>query len=205
MKPSLPAPRTPLQSLRRARSLPGLSLRNSSFDRLLNTRSSSPGSRLAYGGALTGGGGTCRRLDHASGIALNALPVWLEAEGARRSAANIGSMTAAPPPRRRKARSARPRRAAARVGPPPPTARPSGARATTRVGRPVVAQRDHELVGPEKPIVRIWSVDVRSDTGVELGHGPSDRTAQRPLPVWPAIAGRNLDRQHGEPPLRLGR
>jgi hypothetical protein len=30
-----------------------------------------------------------------------------------------------------------------------------------------VAQRDHELVGPEKPIVRIWSVDVRSDRGMK--------------------------------------
>ena len=51
----------------------------------------------------------------------------------------------------------------------------------------------------------IRCVDMRSDTGVELVHQPSDRAARRPLPVRPAIAGRDLDRHHGEAPLRLSR
>ena len=46
---------------------------------------------------------------------------------------------------------------------------------------------------------------MRSDTGVELVHQPGDRTAWRPLAVGPAIAGRDLDRHHREPPLRLSR
>ena len=46
---------------------------------------------------------------------------------------------------------------------------------------------------------------MRSDTSVELVNQPSDRAAWRPLSVGPAVAGRDLDRQHGEPPLRLSR
>ena len=46
---------------------------------------------------------------------------------------------------------------------------------------------------------------MRSDPGVELVHQPGDRTAWWPLPVRPAIAGCDLDRHHGEAPLRLGR
>ena len=73
------------------------------------------------------------------------------------------------------------------------------------LGWPVVAQRHDELVRPETPIMRIWSVDMRSDAGVELVDQPSDRTARRPLPVRTAVAGRDLDRQDGEAALRLGR
>ena len=69
--------------------------------------------------------------------------------------------------------------------------------------RPVVAQGDHELVGPEAPIMRIWYIDMRSDTGVELGDQPGDRTAWWPLSVRPAISGRHLDRHYREAPLRL--
>ena len=72
------------------------------------------------------------------------------------------------------------------------------------LGRLVVAQRDHELVRAKAPIMRIWSVDMRSDAGVELVHQPSDRTAWRPLTVRPAIAGRDLDRHHREAALRFG-
>ena len=46
---------------------------------------------------------------------------------------------------------------------------------------------------------------MRSDTGVELVHQPSDRTARWPLSIRTAIAGRDLDRHHREPPLRLSR
>ena len=46
---------------------------------------------------------------------------------------------------------------------------------------------------------------MRSDPGVELVHQPSDRTARRPLAVRSAVAGRDLDRHHREPPLRLSR
>ena len=73
------------------------------------------------------------------------------------------------------------------------------------LGRPVVAQRDHELVRAEAAIMWIWSVDVRSDPGIELVHQPSDRAARRPLAVRTAIAGRHLDRHHGEASLRFGR
>ena len=69
----------------------------------------------------------------------------------------------------------------------------------------VVAQRHYELVRAEAPIMRIRSVYVRRDAGVELGNEPSDRTARRPLAVGPAVAGRDLDRQNREPSLRFGR
>ena len=132
--------------------------------------------------------------------------MWLEAEGARRSAATIGSMTAAATASSSESSisSPSPRGCNSR-----PSAVDSAAlQALARqlaLGRPVVAQRDHELVGPETPIMRIRSVDMRSDAGVELVHQPSDRTARRPLSVRPAIAGRDLDRHHREAPLRLGR
>ena len=139
-------------------------------------------------------------------LRLNAPPVWLEAEGARRSAATIGSMTAAATASSSESSisSPSPRGCNSR-----PSAVDSAAfQALARqlaLGRPVVAQRHHELVRPETPIMRIWSVDMRSDAGVELVHQPSDRAARRPLPVRTAIAGRDLDRHHREPPLRLSR
>ena len=138
-------------------------------------------------------------------LRLKAPPVWLEAEGAKRSAATIGSITAAATASSSEARSARPRRAAATAGPRPSTARLQALARQLALGRPVVAQRHDELVRPETPIMRIWSVDVRSDAGVEFVHQPSDRTARRPLSVRPAIAGRDLDRHHREAPLRLSR
>jgi hypothetical protein len=73
------------------------------------------------------------------------------------------------------------------------------------LGRPVVAQRDHELVRAEAPIMRIRCIHMRSDAGVELVHQPSDRAAWRPLAVRTAIAGRDLHGHHGEAPLRLSR
>ena len=51
----------------------------------------------------------------------------------------------------------------------------------------------------------IRGLDMRSNTGVELGNQPGDRTARRPLAVGPAIAGRHLDRHYREAPLRFGR
>jgi hypothetical protein len=53
--------------------------------------------------------------------------------------------------------------------------------------------------------MRIRCLDMRSDAGVELVHQPGDRTARRPLAVRTAVAGRDLDWHHGEPPLRLSR
>jgi hypothetical protein len=63
------------------------------------------------------------------------------------------------------------------------TAPPSGARATARpppAGSAAV----------RTPITWIRCIDMRSDTGVELVHQPSDRTARWPLAVRPAMAGR---------------
>src|SRR4051794_23917719 len=64
-----------------------------------------------------------------------------------------------------------------------------------------MAQRHHELVGPETPIMWIWNVDMGSDPGVELVGQPRDRAAWWPLPVRTAIACRQLDWHDGEPPL----
>ena len=90
-------------------------------------------------------------------LRLNAPPVWLEAEGARRSAATIGSITrliirefyqlALAARLQEQALSRRQRRLQALAG-------------QLALGRPVVAQRHDELVRPEAPIMWIWSVDV---------------------------------------------
>ena len=52
-------------------------------------------------------------------------------------------------------------------------------------------------------MMRIRSVDMGSETSVELVHEPSDRAARWPLSVRPAIAGRDLNRHDREAPLRL--
>src|SRR5215203_575339 len=65
-------------------------------------------------------------------LRLNAPPVWLEAEGARRSAATIGSMTAAATASSSENSISSPSPRAARAGPRPLTAPPLGARATAR-------------------------------------------------------------------------
>src|SRR5215207_3299261 len=139
-------------------------------------------------------------------LRLNAPPVWLEAEGARRSAATIGSITAAATRfivgkldqvalaagLQEQAFGCRQRRLQAL------------ARQFT-LSWSVVPQRDHELVRAETPIMWIRCIDMRSDPSIEFLHQPSDRTAWWPLSVGPAVAGRDLDRHHREAPLRLSR
>src|SRR5215207_10051071 len=111
-------------------------------------------------------------------LRLNAPPVWLEAEGARRSAATIGSMTAAATAS--SSESSDQLALAAGLQEQALGRRQRALETLSRklaVGRPVAARRDHELVRPETPMMPIRSGDMRSDTGVELVHQPSDGAA----------------------------